>query len=173
MMSTGKLQGWRPVVVAMLAVALWAQSPAFAATITGSVNFLPDCTGINVSGGGSVNWTRDTTGSNTEVLILEAFDGANNVLFSVSDTRTVGSSASFAAVYPYSSLPHFNPLTARLRSPAGNGFPEQIVVAGGGSCAALPGNTIPTLGDWGTTLLALGIGLVTLMIGRRRMRVER
>jgi hypothetical protein len=168
MHASKRLYGRR--LAAVLIVALAAHGPANAATITGSVNFLPDCTGINVSGGGSVNWTRDNTGSNTETLVLEAFDGANNVLFSASDTRSVGSTAGFAPVYPYSSMPHFNPLTARLRSPAGNGLPEQVLVVGGGSCASLPGNTIPTLGEWGTALLALGIGLVTLIIGRRRLR---
>jgi hypothetical protein len=67
-----------------------------------------------------------------------AVDGAGKVLWSITDTRSVGSSSSVSAGYTWDNLPEYNPITMMLISPAGNGLPEQRQLLGVGECPGLP-----------------------------------
>lgn len=96
------------------------------------------CTGITQStGGATAQWDRDTSGTGDEDLRYMVTDGAGTVLFSFDDVRAVGSTAGMAS-FGYTVMPSFNPIRFRLTSPAGNGFPEQVLVDMVGDCAGLP-----------------------------------
>jgi hypothetical protein len=99
-----------------------------------------------VSGGGAVNWDRDTTGKGTETIILLVTDGLGTVLLQASDTRQSGISTTFFESYAYTTSPVLNPITATLYSPAGNSLPPQTLVSGIGNCETLPTLTpVPSL----------------------------
>ena len=160
------------VIIAMLlactsffAIAIMAS----AGTINGTVNMTLDCTAIHFSGGGTVTFDRDTNGNNTETINLEARNGAGTIIFSGTQTSTLGTTVPFASNYPYTTAPSFNPITARLFSPAGNGLPEQVILSANGVCAGLPyASPIPTMTEWGMIILVilLVIGSIYYLRGR-------
>ena len=161
------MQRYLAQVVLGLVLVLVAAS-AQAVTITGTVVFTPDCTAINVSGGGTVTFDRDNTGAGTEALVLEARDGAGFVIFTVTDARTVGTTGvGFSSSYAYTGLPAANPITARLYSMAGNGLAEVTAVSGVGSCSRLAGGAIPTLDVRGLAAFSLALAAAAFLALRR------
>ena len=96
------------------------------------------CTGITQSNSAAlVHWDRDTSGTGLETLLYLVTDGMGTVLFSYDDTRAVGSTAQPVG-FSYSTLPAYNPIRLLLTSPAGNGFPEQVLFDISGECEGLP-----------------------------------
>jgi hypothetical protein len=155
--------------VMMVSASLFAMAlPASAGTINGTVNMSVDCSGILFSGGGSVTFDRDTNGNNTETLIIEARDGADTVIFTVPDTRSLGSNAGFAPLYSYITAPADNPITARVFSPAGNGFPEQVLLSTVGTCASLESVTVPTMNQWGMVFFIIFAGVGAVLYLKRQ-----
>lgn len=96
------------------------------------------CTGITQSNGAaSVQWDRNTSGTGTENLRYLVTDGAGTELFIYDDIRSVGSAA-IPTAFGYFTLPSYNPIRLLLTSPAGNGFPEQVLFDITGECEGLP-----------------------------------
>ena len=106
---------------------------AFVTNISATI----DCGGW-INGTGTVDWTRDNTGSGVENLYYYAVDGAGNQILNVSDNRAVGSNAALTPNYPWDTAPQYNPITLTLISPAGNGEPEQRHLIAFGDCSGLP-----------------------------------
>jgi hypothetical protein len=155
--------------VMMMSAGLFAVAlPAFAGTINGTVNMSVDCSGILFSGGGSVTWDRDTNGNNTETLMIEARDGTDAVIFTVPDTRSLGSNTGFSPLYTYLTAPAVNPITARVYSPAGNGFPEQVLLSTVGTCASLESVTVPTMNQWGMVFFMVFAGVGGVLYLKRQ-----
>ena len=108
--------------------------------LSGSATFTISCTGFSVSG---LSVDRDTTGVGMEDVRFYAEDGAGTVL--VDDAISVGIPFNINTDIPYDTPPQFNPITAVVESPAGNGLPAQNNFASDtGTCAGLP-----TLGGGG------------------------
>jgi hypothetical protein len=143
---------------------------AEAGTIVGTLVFTPDCTAIGVSGGGTLTYDRDNTGSGTESFLLEARDGSGLVVFTGTDTRSVGTTGvGFSASYAYMAQPTANPITVRLVSIAGNGFAEQTLATGVGSCSHFAGAPIPALDVRGLAAFALALAGAAFLALRRSM----
>lgn len=82
---------------------------------------------------------RDNTGTGNEAYYIEITDGAGNVLRRHDNSWPVPSSGHDGpSTITYSAMPDYNPLTYRLVSLAGNGYPEQLVDHATGTCAGLP-----------------------------------
>ena len=130
----------RLILIMLLTLVIVTQNaqPISAASVTGTLVFTPDCTFLGVSGGGAVNWDRDTTGEGKETIVLLVTDGLGTILFQASDTRAPGISTTFFDTYTYVAAPVLNPITAVLYSPAGEDLPAQTLVTGTGICDTLP-----------------------------------
>ena len=120
----------------ILVVAGIAIIPAGVRAFSVSVSVTPGCSAMTSSG--TINWTRDTTGANSEAVNMVVTDGAGKVLLDVTDTRPVGTLAAFGLSYTWTSTPQYNPITIMMVSPAGNGLPEQRQLLGVGECPGLP-----------------------------------
>ena len=109
--------------------------PALAGSITGTLNITINCAtpSIDYSGGATVHWDRDNTGSNSEAISYTVYDSTNVLLGSFTDTRPLGSTAGFSSSYPHASTSAY-PVTVRLFSAAGNGLPEATIFSVTGNC---------------------------------------
>ncbi len=124
------------IVIVVLGLALL---PANAATGS-SATFSLDCAGFT-GGGGSILLNRDNTGADRESFIVSATDGVGKIIYDPAvDQFFVGATISWsdASKVAWTSSPTYNPLTIRVVSRAGNGFPEQLVTLASGSCEGLP-----------------------------------
>ncbi len=133
------------VFIALIALGglFFQQLPVLqAAEIDESATLLLDCSSVSVSfsledeGKEGVAPTRDNTGTGFENVILEVKDGAGNILVSYSQLLDVESdeTGEFDPSYVFSSAPLFNPVVARVYSPAGNGFEEQELLSATVNC---------------------------------------
>jgi len=82
---------------------------------------------------------RDNTGTGNEAYYIEITDGAGKVLRRFDSSWPVPNAGHDGPnTLAYSAMPEYNPLTYRLVSPAGNGYPEQLVDHATGTCPGLP-----------------------------------
>lgn len=133
------------VVIAALFVCLLG-SPVEAMTLTAAPNYAIDCTGITQTAAAQAQWNRDTSGTGRENLQYTVTDGLGNVIFTYNDVRAVGSTATLIG-FSFTTAPLANPISFKLSSPPGNGFPEQVFVTMVGTCAGLstkPPKTVTT-----------------------------
>lgn len=138
------------VLIVVLGISLFDRvQTAQAASITGTVTMTLTCSSFDFAGPSNLHWDRDTTGSNGEYILLEAFDAAGNSLYDNSgDTaNVVGSGLPLDGfTVPFGSAPLFNPIHGRLFSPAGNGLPEQTLLTATFNCPGLPTFIVPGSG---------------------------
>lgn len=127
--------------VVVLAVALTIASVVFASTYNGIVEFT--CTQVIASGTGSHDLDRDNTGSGSEALRVDIFDGAGTLLYTLSYSNTLGSFGGGIGNFFYTTPPAYNPITFVLTSLEGNSLPEQIDVYEQGFCDGLPTYSVP------------------------------
>lgn len=126
-----------PLIVVIMLVLGTAQQ-VLAITFTSAPVYAITCTGVTQTNpAAQVQWTRDTTGTGRENLKYTVTDGDGTVIFSFDDIRNVGSTAGMAG-WGFAPAPDNNPITIRLTSPAGNGFPEQVLNVTTGTCVSLP-----------------------------------
>ena len=126
------------LVFLLIAIGAALVAPARAITYDPPAVYGITCTGITQSNASAYAvWDRDTTGDGRETLTFLVTDGAGTVLYSRSWTRAVGYGQS-APSFNYATAPAYNPIRFLVTSPAGNGFPEQVVYDITGSCAGLP-----------------------------------
>ncbi len=119
-------------------LALAAVSPTFAWQLIGYSVTL-NCTSWDFSGATRIA-DRDTTGTGEETRIEEIFDGNGNLIHFDQVTVPLGTitfGGSSGNSYNNGN-PQANPITYTVRSPAGNGFPEQIVYTTTQTCPGLP-----------------------------------
>jgi hypothetical protein len=129
----------RSSLIILVALFVLAALPVSAGN-NANAAFALGCDGFK-GAGGSITLDRNNTGISREAFIVSATDGVGNVIFApVEDTFFVGGSVSWAGddLIPWTSAPHFNPLTLRVVSSAGNGFAEQLIVQATGACESLP-----------------------------------
>ncbi len=82
---------------------------------------------------------RDNTGSGTEQVRIDVFDGAGTVIYTVTFSNALATyAAGLIDTTAYSTAPQYNPITVVVTSLAGNDLPEVSTVIGTGSCAGLP-----------------------------------
>jgi hypothetical protein len=113
--------------------------PASAGSDNGT-SFALDCDGFTGTGG-DVVLTRDNTGNERESFIVSVTDGIGNIIYEpVVDQFFVGGTVSWTGgeKFLWQSTPHYNPITLRVVSRAGNGLDEQLVTLATGSCEGLP-----------------------------------
>jgi hypothetical protein len=113
--------------------------PASAGSDNGAA-FSMDCFGFT-GAGGDMLLTRDNTGENRESFILSVTDGIGNIIYEpVVDQFFVGGTVSWTGPekFLWTGTPHFNPLTLRVVSRAGNNLDEQVVLLATGACEGLP-----------------------------------
>ncbi len=130
-----------------------------------------DCSGINVTNTSSVEFDRDNTGTGEEAYQVLGTDGAGNVIYGVSFSLPVGTVTPQPPVLvPWITAPQHNPLTLRIVSVAGNGFPEQVLVNISGACQGLPtfSKAVPTMNEWGMIVFSAIAGLGSVYFIRRR-----
>jgi hypothetical protein len=150
--------------------------PAFAGSDNGA-GFAIDCEGFTGTGG-NVLLTRDNTGSDRESFIVSVTDGIGNIIYEpVVDQFFVGGTVSWTGgeKFRWTATPHYNPLTLRVVSRAGNNLDEQLVTLSTGACEGLPSFgatpegvfTIDALND-----LLLGIGGGALPLGSSSPSVD-
>lgn len=119
----------------------------YAVTLSPVPSYGITCSGITQgTGGAQATYDRDTSGTGNETLRYEVIDGDGTILFSVDDTLPVGSVPTMVG-FSYSVSPDYNPIRFVLSSPAGNGFPEQILVSITNNCAGLPTFVASDSGD--------------------------
>lgn len=123
----------------LLVILVLTVLPASAGSDNGT-SFSMDCFGFTGSGG-DVLLTRDNTGSERESFIVSVTDGIGNIIYEpVVDQFFVGGTVSWTGgdKYLFTATPHYNPLTLRVVSRAGNNLDEQLVTLATGSCEGLP-----------------------------------
>jgi uncharacterized protein YgiM (DUF1202 family) len=129
----------RSSLVILVALLVLAALPVSAGS-DGGATFALGCDGFRGTGG-SITLDRNNTGTLREAFIVSATDGVGNVIYApVEDTFFVGGSVSWADgdIVPWTVTPHYNPLTVRVVSRAGNGFAEQLITQATGACETLP-----------------------------------
>lgn len=127
------------------------------------------CTSADATGTGSHVLDRDNTGAGQEALRVDITDGLGTTIFTVTYQNVLGTFGGGIGDFTYALAPQANPITFRLTSLAGNGLPEQLDYEQQGWCEGL--NTliaVPTLGHWGLIALVGLLGLVALVVVRRR-----
>ena len=107
--------------------------PVYSITCTGITQSNPDAQAV---------WDRDTSGTGLETLLYEVTDGDGTTLFHYPDIRGVGAVA-WTVSFGYYEAPDSNPIHLLITSPAGNGFPEQVLVDITGDCEDLPTASAP------------------------------
>lgn len=123
----------------LLVILVMTVLPASAGSDNGT-SFALDCDGFTGSGG-DVLLTRDNTGNERESFIVSVTDGIGNIIYEpVVDQFFVGGTVSWTGgeKFLWQSTPHYNPITLRVVSRAGNGLDEQLVTLATGSCEGLP-----------------------------------
>jgi len=133
-------------VIAVFACLLSVGSRAQAITLTVAPNYAISCTGITQTAAAQAQWDRDTSGTGRENLKYTVTDGLGTVIFNYDDVRNVGSTATLVG-FSFTTAPLANPISFKLSSPPGNGFPEQVFVTITGTCAGLstkPPKTVTT-----------------------------
>lgn len=142
--------------------------PASAANDNGAT-FALDCDGFTGTGG-DILLTRDNTGNDRESFIVSVTDGIGNIIYApVVDQFFVGGTVSWTGgdKVLWQATPHYNPLTLRVVSRAGNNLDEQLVTLATGSCEGLPsfGATpegVFTIDEINDLLLGIGGGALPL-----------
>jgi len=113
-------------------------APARAITYDPPAVYGITCTGITQSNPSAYAvWDRNTTGTGREILRFLITDGAGTVLYSRDFTRAVGY-GQYPPGFAYTTAPAYNPIRFLVTSPAGNGFPEQVLYDITGECPGLP-----------------------------------
>lgn len=151
-------------------------TPAFALQwTTPPATVVLDCNGVTFTNTSTFKADRNNTGTGNEVITITLTDGAGNNLVSLGGGSVpLGTSITITPTggpVPFDTPPQCNPLTLRIISNAGNGFPEQIFFEATGSCSRLPscGTPIPTLNEWGMIIFTIlaGIGSVYMIMRKR------
>jgi hypothetical protein len=127
-------------------------SSLYASDYQGTVDIT--CTNFTAAGTGAHILDRDTTGTGQEQIRIDVTDGAGTLIYTFSYSNFLGNYAGgMIGTTPYNTAPQYNPITVKVISLAGNGFPEQVQTFQG-SCAGLPtfvapqepGLIVPNLG---------------------------
>jgi len=127
-------------VLSITIVTLTPQQTSALTAINPSVSIT--CTGFNFMTGVILN--RNNMGGNQERFVFEVRDGAGTILWSGTNFGGLNPNVQASPVVAnYTVAPSFNPITFRLISPAGNGFPEQVAFSAQGNCPGLPTITPP------------------------------
>ena len=149
---------------AAVVILLFPVAAAHASSYTGTLTI--DCTGFSDVAPNTVTFDRDNTGTGSEAYEYLATDGAGTTLFTFNGTLPLGSYTLGTATY--TTPPAYNPITVTLTSLAGTGLPAQTIFTIQGTCAGLPTGGIPALSTWGLIALASLLGVVAMVVLRRR-----
>ena len=119
------------LLLPLLAVLLMPRQPVEALSVTGTVSLF--CANW-VWGEHTTTFDRDTSGLGSETYEVIITDSTATVVFYESYNVTLGDYPSGSAVRDYTTLPAPGLITFVLKSPAGNGFEEQIAYTISDTC---------------------------------------